>query len=148
MKMSEMDSAMTEGGWRPTRLWTPVMICLMTLMVVKLLCVAVIAEGAGCLAGFGVYVYAVWAAFVLNVPEGIFRMRWVQAAVMLAVDVAVISLYAAHPAAWVLPSLSLAGSLACLRLRDSDCVPTPGMIQYCGYIGVWSVIAAAVYFAG
>lgn len=140
-----MNQESVEDKWRPTNLWTPVMISLIALTIIKLICLAIIVGGAENLSKISTYIWCIWISFVLNIPEGIFRKRWLQVALMFIIDVVSFIFFSSNPLAWSLVSLTLIAALLCHKCNDTNYVPNPGKIQYSGYIIAWTIISALVY---
>ena len=123
------------------------MTALIATMIVKLSLFVLLYSGAGSFCRIGTYVYIIWASFVLSVPEGLFRKKWIQISVMAIVDVITMSLVTPFCfRSILLPSTTLFAVAACLGSKDVTDVPKAGKIQYCGYICAWTVLSAAVFF--
>lgn len=89
METNEYRKAAAGRKWSPRELWIPAMIWMTSLMLVKLLlfdmlCCAQTSWGA--LTGVRPYVRVVLSSFILTVPTGMFRRKWMQAAVFVATD--------------------------------------------------------------
>lgn len=109
---------------------------------------------------FGRMSGVVLSSFILTVPTGMFRRKWVQVAVFAAADAVLLcgSPVQAACAGWLLPETegavvlpawgypllvltTLIAVLVALKYRDRTPVPVQGKVQYCGYLLGWSLLA-------
>lgn len=76
--------------WSPRELWTPVMTILIALMISKLLLFASLwcagTSWSGLL-NLRLYIHIILLSFVLSVPIGMFRRKWLQVGIMVDVDI-------------------------------------------------------------
>lgn len=150
--------------WSPHELWIPAMIWMIGLMITKLLLFDMIycAETSwSVLAEVRPYVRVILSSFILSVPMGVFRRKWVQIAVFAAADAVLLCDGPARIACvgWLLPKTvmeavsipvwscsflpltSIAAVIVALKYRGRTSVPRLGKMQYCGYLLGWSFIA-------
>lgn len=171
MDISEKTSS---RRWSPRDLWTPVMTQLIGLMICKLLLFDVLwcmETSWNTLLDIRLYANAILLAFILSVPIGMFRYRWLQLAILLATDIWCLCILfngggnlshlpilgwlltdtlpemkagGADPFLWynlLLPLTTLMAFMSCLKYSGRTVVPIQGKMQYCGYLLLWSVIA-------
>ncbi|HAY30675.1 hypothetical protein [Alistipes sp.] len=163
MEANEYRKAAPGRKWSPRELWIPAMIWMTSLMLVKLLLFDALlcAETSwSALTGVRPYVCVVLSSFILTVPTGMFRRKWVQVAVFAAADAVLLcgSPVQAACAGWLLPETegavvlpawgypllvltTLIAVLVALKYRDRTPVPVQGKVQYCGYLLGWSLLA-------
>lgn len=139
--------------WSPRDLWIPAMTWMIGMMIVKLLVFDVLWHVATSWSSFfrvGECAYAILLAFVLCLPMGMFRRKWLQVALSLVTDVVLFALLCYQGGG--VTRLSLMGCLllllttlvavvASLRYPGRKPVPVPGKMQYAGYLLAWSFIA-------
>lgn len=125
--------------WSPRELWTPAMI----LLIVKLLLFAVLrcseTSSWGALLDIRLYARTILLTFILSIPIGMFRRRWLQLAIHLAADICCICLLAQGGGSlthlpvvgWLLPLTTLLSLGVCLKYRErkiialsASCTPT------------------------
>lgn len=160
--------------WSPRDLWAPVMIVMIGMMISKLLIFDVLwcAKATwDALLDIRLYVHAILLAFVLSIPVGMFRCKWLQLVIFLVTDIWCLSILfngggslshlpvlgwlltdvlpemeagSADPFPWynlLLPLTTLMAFMSCLKYNERETIPAQGKIQYCGYLLVWSLTA-------
>lgn len=159
--------------WSPRELWTPVMTLLIGLMIGKLLlfdvlwCLSTSWNG---LLDVRLYVHAILLSFILSIPIGMFRRKWLQLAILLVMDVWCMYILfqggagstdlpvigwlltdglpdmktgSIHTFQWYhlsLPATTLLSLMVCLKNKGRTTIPMAGKMQYCGYLLAWSLI--------
>lgn len=142
----------------------PVMVWMIGLMIIKLL-LFVIFSLAGTswrdMTTVVPYVRVILLSFILSIPIGMFRCRWMQIMIFVGMDAVLLCESAAQFefVRWLLPGsriemvnipacgaslilvTTLAAIILALKYREQRSVPFPGKIQYCGYLIVWLIIA-------
>lgn len=150
--------------WSPRELWIPAMTWMIGLMMIKLLLFCTLSRAGtswDAMASVQPYVRVILSSFILSVPMGMFRRKWMQVAIFVAADAALLceSPVQAACAGWLLPgttmgsislpawgypSLSLttiAAVIVALKYRNRRPIPVQGKTQYCGYLIGWSLMA-------
>lgn len=163
--------------WSPRELWTPVMTLMVALMLLKLLLFDLLWCSGTSWSGMldiRVYVRVILFSFILSIPVGMFRYKWLQVGVSLLVDawcIWVLLQMGGDPACmpvlsrlltdalpepesafaglWfpglLLPlTTTIAAIVVCLMNKGREVVPLPGKAQYCGYIVLWSLVACVL----
>lgn len=164
--------------WSPRELWTPVMIRMIALLIVKLLLFAALwcsGTSWNALADIRLYVHTILLTFILSVPIGMFRRRWLQLAIHIATDAWCIGILLQGGgcltrlpiAGWLLTSVlpeagtgstgllswhclllpltTLLSLGVCLKYKGRENVPMQGKAQYGGYLLAWSLVTGLLY---
>lgn len=160
--------------WTPRKLWTPTMTLLIALMISKLLLFDIVWCAETTWSGLNdvrLYVHTILLSFLLSIPIGMFRRKWLQIGFMVAMDI-VLPMLLYHEGLdmiqcpvirWllidVLPDMkteityspvwigllmfltTLTSFFVCLKNPGRNPIPLQGKIQYCGYLSAWSFIA-------
>lgn len=174
MKKNECLRKISFHEWSPRELWTPAMTVLIAMMIGKVLlfdilwCAETTWSG---LLNVRLYVHAILLSFLLSVPIGIFRRKWLQIGFMMMADIGLAMLLClagrdflqvsvirwllidvlpepmtgcAHSFVWYWMLLSLTTFVSffiCLKYPGRVPVSMLGKIQYCGYLFVWTLVA-------
>lgn len=170
-----MDNLETSSRkWSPRDLWTPIMIVMIGLMIGKFLIFDVLwcaTTSWNALLDIRLYVHAILLAFILSIPIGMFRRKWLQLSIFLVTDIWCIGILfqggespvhlpilgrllkdvlpemeagSANPFLWyslLLPFTTLMAFMPCLKYNGRETTPAQGKIQYCGYLLAWSLTA-------
>lgn len=148
--------------WSPRDLWTPAMISMIGMMICKLLLFDVfwcLETSWSALFTIKPYAYAILLSFILSIPVGMFRCKWLQLAILFAMDIGCTQLLFqgegllthlplmdrlltgglsemgtgdARAFQWYalfLPLTTLAALAACLKSKEKTSVPIRGKIQ-------------------
>lgn len=159
--------------WSPRDLWAPVMTQMIGLMICKLLLFDVLwcmGTSWNTLLDIRLYIHAILLSFILSIPIGMFRRKWLQLAIFLVTDIWCLSILFngggslshlpvigwlltdvlpgmeagnADPFLWYILLLltTLMAFMSCLKYNGRETIPVQGKIQYCGYLLVWSLAA-------
>lgn len=164
MEINEHRKRASGRRWPLHELWIPAMIWMAGLMITKLFLFDIFCRAEmswEAMAGVQAYVRLILSSFILSVPIGMFRRRWIQVVVFAAADTVLLCGSPAQTVcvgwllpgtmtgtvslhAWgypLLPLTTVAAVIVALKYRGLTPVPMQGKIQYCGYLIGWSFMA-------
>lgn len=153
-----MNSNSTTSSWTPTKLWEPLQIWTVVLAIVTISISAVACDWSYPYKGMaapGSYARIILFSFIVSIPFGIFRRKYLQLLTFLCVDIALayyicikISTMAGIISGLLMLMTTIVLKLIYNRRQRLLCVPTKGKLQYCCYLLAWSVLAYFLWVNG
>ena len=146
-----MDSDSTTPSWTPTKLWEPLQILTVVLAIVKISISAAAYDWTYPFHGIDnlcSYARIILFSFLICIPFGIFRKKYIQVLTFLCIDIA-LSYYMflkANLEVGIIAGLLMLITTVILKFIYNRnqillSIPPKGKLQYCSYLLIWSVLA-------